>query len=187
MAVAAAAFVLAGCGHGGKAVSTASPGTTLAAIAGSDAGGTGDSTPPAEADPSTTVAVGGGGGVVSSPTTTARTTPTTPTTPTSRPPSQGMILLTSADANRTFAVARGQMVQLTLSDEGNQWGLVQVDPSGLLLANPAPAPPAHGQLVIWTAASPGTVKVTAVATAYCAAGTACPMYARLFELTLVIS
>jgi hypothetical protein len=98
-----------------------------------------------------------------------------------------MIQLTSADANRTFVVSRGQTVQLTLFDEGNKWGPVQEDPTGLLLANPGPAPPPHGQLVIWTAHSPGTVKITAVATAYCADGAICPMYARLFELTLVIS
>jgi len=98
-----------------------------------------------------------------------------------------MVQLTSADANRTFVVSRGQTVQLTLSNDGNQWGAVQDTPPGLLLPNPAPAPPPHGRLVIWTAHSPGTVKVTAVATAYCADGTPCPMYARLFEVTLVIT
>jgi hypothetical protein len=50
-----------------------------------------------------------------------------------------------------------------------------------------PAPPPHSQLVKWTARSRGAVNVTAVATAYCAAGTACPMFARLFQVTLEIS
>jgi hypothetical protein len=107
--------------------------------------------------------------------------------PISRAPAHGAIQLTSADADAIFVVATGQIVQLTLSDRGVQWGPVTVTPAGPLVAAPAPAPSPQGRLAVWVAAKPGTAKVTSVATAYCPAGTACPMWARLFAVTLVIS
>jgi hypothetical protein len=185
LAAAAAAIVLVACGSGpGQSLSAGAGGTTTTttttattAITGSS--GSSPALPPVP--PATTVK----GSTVTSP----RTTPTTtkPAAPITRPPVQGVIQLTSADANGTFAVARGQSVQLTLSDEAMQWGPVNVEPTGLLRSEPAAPPPAHGQLVLWTATSSGTVKLSSVGTAYCAAGTACPMFARLFDVTLVIS
>ena len=99
----------------------------------------------------------------------------------------GAIQLTAADDGGTFLVKVGQSVELSLSTDGLQWSPVHDNPPGLLAAEPAPAPPPHGQLVKWTARRAGAVNVTAVGTAYCAAGTACPMFARLFQVTLDIS
>jgi hypothetical protein len=81
----------------------------------------------------------------------------------------------------------GDSAQLLLADAGTQWADVQVAPAGLLAGDPTPSPPPHGVLLIWTARDPGTVKITAVGTAWCAAGTACPMWARLFEVMLTIT
>nr|MDQ6948871.1 hypothetical protein [Actinomycetota bacterium] len=92
-----------------------------------------------------------------------------------------------ANSGQTVTVRVGDSVQLLLDDPAMQWSPPKVAPDGLLTPAPASAPPPHGRLVIWTAAHTGTVKVTAVGTAWCPAGVACPMYARLFDLTIVIS
>ncbi len=178
------AVLLAGCGSGARqSLRTGAGGTTTTTTAtASTAPSPSSIVPPVASAPATTTIVKG------ATVTSLRPSPTTkPAAPITRPPDHGVIQLTSADATGTFAVARGQSVQLTLSDQETQWGPVTEDPTGLLRGDPAPPPPPHGQLVLWTATSAGTVKLRAVGTAYCAAGSACPMYARLFDVTLVIS
>jgi hypothetical protein len=184
-APAVVAALLVGCGSGAGQSLSAGAGTTTTTTPTAFTAPTTSSpiVPPVASAPATTTVVKGG--TVTSP----RPSPTTtkPAAAVTRPPVQGVIQLTSADANGTFAVARGQSVQLTLSDQAMQWGPVTVDPTGLLRSDPASPPPAHGQLGLWTATGAGTVKLSAVGTAYCAAGTACPMFARLFDVILVIS
>ena len=180
------AVLLAGCGSGaGQSLRTGAGGTTTTTTATASTAPSPSSpiVPPVASAPATTTIVKG------ATVTSLRPSPTTtkPAAPITRPPDHGVIQLTSADATGTFAVARGQSVQLTLSDQETQWGPVTEDPTGLLRGDPAPPPPPHGQLVLWTATGAGTVKLRAVGTAYCAAGSACPMYARLFDVTLVIS
>jgi hypothetical protein len=180
-----AVLLLVGCGSGAGQSLRAGAGTTTTPPPTAFTAPTTSSpiVPPVASAPATTTIVKGG--TVTSP----RPSPTTikPVAAITRPPVQGVVQLTSADANGTFAVARGQSVQLTLSDQAMQWSPVTVDPTGLLRSDPAPPPPAHGQLMLWTATGAGTVKLSAVGTAYCAAGTACPMFARLFDVILVIS
>lgn len=95
--------------------------------------------------------------------------------------------MTAADDGGTFLVKVGQSVEITLFTEGMGWSPVHDNPAGLLAPEPAPAPPPHGQLVKWAARGPGAVNVTSAAIPYCATGTACPMFARLFQVTLDIS
>ncbi|MDQ1368351.1 MAG: hypothetical protein QOF20_704, partial [Acidimicrobiaceae bacterium] len=119
--------------------------------------------------------------------TTRVTTVTTPTTlrPRSSPPVQ--VNLSSADYGRTVPVRVGDTVRLLLQDPATtNWTQVSDSPTGLLAPAPAPAPPAHSQLVIWTAMHPGTVLVTAVGVPICVTSV-CPMYARDFRVTIVIS
>jgi hypothetical protein len=97
------------------------------------------------------------------------------------------ISLTTADSQRTVSVLLGAAIHLVLDTPGNQWSPVTESPLGLLVPLPSPAPPPHGQLAIWTAAQRGTTAIKSVGTAFCAAGTACPMYAILFVVTIVIS
>lgn len=114
--------------------------------------------------------------------------PTVPrtTVPITRQPVAGIIEVTSHDNQATLVVRVGESIELTLADDNLQWGPPRDVPTGILSPLPAPAPPPHGQRVIWRAASPGTVRVTAVGTAYCAQGVACPMFAALFSVTFVI-
>jgi hypothetical protein len=124
---------------------------------------------------------------VTAPPTTKGTTVTTPTTlrPANSPPVQ--VQLTSADYGRTVPVRVGDTVRLLLQDPATtNWTQVSDSPTGLLAATPGPPPPAHSQLLIWTAMHPGTVTVTAVGLPICESSI-CPMYARHFEVTIVIS
>ncbi|MDQ1420990.1 MAG: hypothetical protein QOJ52_2952 [Acidimicrobiaceae bacterium] len=183
MATALALLVAAGCSSSKKSVSTG-PVTTTA-----------ESTTTSPESTTTTVAGGSGSTGVTvtvAPTTrvTTVTTPTTPTTPTtlrprSSPPVQ--VNLSSADYGRTVPVRVGDTVRLLLQDPATtNWTQVSDSPTGLLAPAPAPAPPAHSQLVIWTAMHPGTVLVTAVGVPICVTSV-CPMYARDFRVTIVIS
>jgi hypothetical protein len=186
-ASAVVAVLLAGCGSGaGQSLRAGAGGTTTTTTTTASTAPSPSSpiVPPVASAPAPTTIKGG---TVTSPRPSPPTTK--PVAPITRSPDQGVIHLTSADANGTFAVARGQSVQLTLTDpdQATLWGPVTEDPTGLLRRDPAPPPPAHGQLVLWTATGAGTVKLSAVGTAYCAAGTACPMFARPFNVTLVIS
>ena len=92
-----------------------------------------------------------------------------------------------ASSMGSYDLKVGQMVELTLSVPGMRWSGAEVTPTGLLTPDPAPSPPTNGYLGIWTAAATGTVTITAVGEAACAAGVACPQYARLFRVSLVIS
>lgn len=87
----------------------------------------------------------------------------------------------------SYDVKVGQLVQLTLSAPGMRWSAANVMPPGLLAPDPAPSPPVNGYLAVWTAAAAGTVSITAVGEAACAAGVACPQFARLYRVSLVIS
>jgi hypothetical protein len=174
--VVAISAALAGCSASKQSVSTGSvtttePSTTIA-------------------QPTTTAAVGGGSGstgiTVTVPPTTKATTVTTPTTlrPANSPPVQ--VQLTSADYGRTVPVRVGDTVRLLLQDPATNWTQVMDLPAGLLASAAAPAPPAHSLLVLWTAMHPGTVTVTAVGLPICDTAV-CPMYARDFRVTIVIS
>ena len=98
-----------------------------------------------------------------------------------------LISLTSADSGRTVTLRVGDSVKLLLDDTGMQWSSVTESQPGVLAPAPSPAPPPHGQLAIWTAVARGTDSLKSVGTAWCAAGVACPMFARLFDVTLVVS
>jgi hypothetical protein len=145
--------------------------------------------------PVTTTPIAGSG----PPTTTPASAPAT-TTPISGPattvvtrttPTTGetsiVVQVTAADSGQTFDLRVGQSVELTLATAGQQWNGVNVTPPGILAGDPTPSPPPHGQLLIWTAVKTGTVTISATGTALCAAGQACPMYARLFSVTIVVS
>jgi hypothetical protein len=178
--IVAASAALTGCSGSKKSVSTGPLGTT-------------EPSTTAVATTSTTSAttVGGGSGstavTVTVPPTTKSTTTSTTLRPKSASPVQVQVQVTSADDRRTVPVRVGDSVRLLLADRDTNWTQVSDSPMGLLAPAPAPAPPPHGQLVIWTAMHPGTVTVKAVGTPICAASVACPMYARLFEVTITIS
>jgi len=97
-----------------------------------------------------------------------------------------VVQLTAADQG-TVTVRVGEMVELTLDSTGLKWSSVMVTPTGLLQTDPAPTPPPHGQLLIWEAVAPGTVRISAGGTAVCAADSPCPLFVRLFAVTIVIS
>ena len=127
-------------------------------------------------------------------TTTASTTsPTTATTVAltspvvvGSGPAITLTTITSADAGKTVNLSIGASVRLLLDDAGVQWGDAQVAPDGLLAGDPTPSPPPHGVLLIWTARQAGTATITATGTAWCAPDAACPMWARLFTVTVKI-
>jgi hypothetical protein len=96
------------------------------------------------------------------------------------------IEVTSGDIRRTVSVQVGDTVRLLLSDPGKVWEQVSVSPGGLLAPEPAPSPPALGQLEIWTAVKQGTVEISASGRPDCR-NPVCPMYALYFQVTLVIS
>jgi len=97
------------------------------------------------------------------------------------------VQVTAANDGQTIALRVGQSLELTLTSAGQQWNGVTVTPAGILAGDPTPSPPPHGQLLIWTALRSGTVRISAVATALCPAGQACPQYARLFSVTVIVS
>jgi ABC-type transport system substrate-binding protein len=136
------------------------------------------------ASPSTTA----GSTSTSSSSTTVGPPPTSLAPATTIAPNQSGILttITSADSGETLDVRVGDSIRLLLSDAGTQWTNTQVEPDQLFAGDPTPSPPPHGVLLIWTARQTGTAKITATGTAWCAPGTACPMWARLFEVTLNI-
>ena len=94
--------------------------------------------------------------------------------------------LTDGDSGRAVQLRVGESLRLALDGAGTQWGQVSVDPEGLLQGDPTPSPPPHGALLIWTAARTGTVTISSTATAWCPSGVACPMWALLFKVTVVI-
>jgi hypothetical protein len=168
--------VLVGCGSGAL-TATATTATT---------GNTG-----------TTATTGVTGGVSTTVPSTASGEISSPTNPNTAPRSTSTsqpvhqtgptIELTIANDQQTVAAKVGQTVTLVLEDPVLQWTNVKVAPDGLLQPRPSPAPPPHGQRATWTAAKRATVAISAVGTPWCAAGTACPMFARLFKVTLIIS
>ncbi len=97
------------------------------------------------------------------------------------------ITVTAADDRKTVNLRIGDSVRLLLDDPAFHWANVNVSPAGRLAPDPAPSPPPHGALAIWTAVQRGTVTITAVAAAWCEAGVACPMWARLYQVTVVVS
>lgn len=180
--VVAAGITLAGCGSGAKAagskqVKLTSPSTTTTVTTLPTA-----TTLPVAA-PTTIPAT-----VTTRPSTTPTTVKVNPTTTTSMPGSGGdtVIQLTSTSKS-PVSITVGESVELTLSNSGMSWSNLNVSPAGLLAPDPSPSPPAHGILAIWTAVHAGTATVTATGVALCAPTVACPMYARLYSLTIVIS
>lgn len=115
--------------------------------------------------------------------------PIVATTTTTRVPGAGpaQFQITSADSGQTVTLRVGDSVRLVLDDAGMQWTTVNQTAPGLLRPDPAPSPPPHGQLLIWTAVQKGTDTVSATGTAFCPAQIACPMYARLFQVTIQVS
>jgi len=97
------------------------------------------------------------------------------------------VQVTAADDGQTFDIHVRQSVELTLSTPGQQWNGVTVTPTDILAGDPTPSPPPHGVLLIWTAVRTGTVRISAVATPLCAPAQACPQWARLFSVTVVVS
>jgi hypothetical protein len=172
MIVAAAA--LAGCTAGAGTVSTG----VSAPPAPSSAVGTSSPTPVTGATGPGTTHPLAGTTVAPAPTTTAAGPETV--APVS-------ISLSSADFGRTVHLRLRDSVQVTLEDAGMRWSSLTVSPVGPLRPDPAPAPPPNGQLAIWTAVQPGTVTVSATGTAGCTPPRACPLFARLFQVTIVIS
>lgn len=172
----AVAFTVAGCDGTSKSVSLKAPTTTSASTTTTSVAVPGSTVPTVTSPPATT-------------TTTVSKPKTGSTTTTTRPTSSGgpEIQLTLANDGRTVDVVIGQMVELTVASSDMQWGGLNVMPAGLLAPDPAPLPPTGSLLAIWTATAAGTVKVNAVGTAKCAPGVACPQYARLFTVTLVIT
>jgi hypothetical protein len=167
LVVVVAAAIVAGCGSGPKSVG-AGPGTPTTA--------------PSVA-PTTVGLPGGAGSVATVPIGTRTTTPPT----TARSGAKATIVQLTGATPGPVDISVGQTVELTLSGPGMRWSAIMVDPVGLLQPAPAPTPPANGQLAIWTAAGPGTVRITSGEMAACAPGTLCPQFVRLFALTVVIS
>jgi len=123
--------------------------------------------------------VNAGGGGVPAPATTTTAVPRTAD-------STAAVRLTAADQG-TVTASVGQRIELSLVTASLQWSPITVTPAGLLRPDPVPSPPLHGRVAIWTAVQPGTARVTAAGTAVCAAATPCPLFARLFSVTIVIS
>jgi hypothetical protein len=187
---AVAAMTLAGCGGGAK---TATSKLELTGSSSSTSTTTSSST-------STTVATSLPGATTtapapSTPTTVAKPKTTVPTTvavtTTSNPGTTGgqALELTSASQG-TYDLAIGQLVQLTLSNAGEEWEQLNVTPTGLLDGDPSPSPPPDGILAVWTAVAPGTATITANEFVLCSPTEVCPNVAnivRLFQVKLVIS
>ena len=95
--------------------------------------------------------------------------------------------LSSADSGKTVQLRVRDSVRVTLEDAGMRWSALTMSPAGPLRPDPAPSPPPNGQLAIWTAVQPGTATVRATGTAGCTPAQACPLFARLFQVTIVIS
>jgi len=191
---AVAAMTLASCGGGAKSASSklkltgsssrstttttatttgASAPTTVATLPGATTTKPATGTPTTVAKPKTTV-----------PTTVGVTTTSNPGT------TGGQILELTSDSQGTFDLAIGQMVQLTLSNAGDEWEQLNVTPAGLLDGDPSPSPPDNGILAVWTAVAPGTVTITANEFVLCSPMEVCPNVAnivRLFQVKLVIS
>jgi hypothetical protein len=67
------------------------------------------------------------------------------------------------------------------------WSNAAASPDGFLAPDPAPSPPPRGVLAIWTAVKAGSVTLKALGTPWCPAPMACPMYARLYQATVVVT
>jgi hypothetical protein len=172
---------LTGCSGGKNAVSTGPLSTTEPATA--PIAPTTDTT----STTSSGAHSGSTGVTVTAPPTTKGTTVTTPTTLRSANSPPVQVQLSSADFGRTVPVRVGDTIRLLLDDQATRWEPVSESRPGLLAPAPAPKPPTDGQLVIWTAMHPGSVTVKSTGFPVCAVNMACPMYARLFEVTIVIS
>ncbi len=171
-------MTLIGCSAPARPVSTAAPSTAATATA--PAGG------PATTAQAHTPATSSGP-AVTTPASTATTM--TRTTSTTKPPgaAPAQFAITSADSGTTVTMRVGDTLRLVLDDTAMQWTNLNETQPGLLRADPAPAPPPHGQLAIWTAVQKGVDTVSSTGTAFCPAGTACPMFARLFQMTIQVS
>jgi len=95
----------------------------------------------------------------------------------------GNVVITNADGNKTIEVHKGDRVAVQLGDTQN-WS-VEFDPTGILTRVPNILV-IRGEQGVYTATATGTTTLKATGTAICAAGQACPMYAILFQTTIVV-
>jgi hypothetical protein len=110
--------------------------------------------------------------------------------PTSTVPSTtipGTTVITELDSAKTFRLRVGEVLSVRLADAATRWADLRVTSDGVLRAEPAPDQPPHGIAARWTAVQVGSVRIPATGTAWCAPNTACPMWARLFDVTVVVA
>jgi hypothetical protein len=95
------------------------------------------------------------------------------------------VVITRANDRGTVHARVGDTIQVTLGTE-YEW---RVDPpDGVVLAQDQKKSYliVRGTQAIWTAAAPGTSRITATGTVICPSGQACIMIAILFTTTVVV-
>jgi hypothetical protein len=100
-------------------------------------------------------------------------------------PIPGAVVITRANDRGTVHARVGDTIQVTLGTE-YEW---RVDPpDGVVLAQDQKRSYliVRGTQAIWTAAAPGTSRITATGTVICPTGQACIMIAILFTTTVVV-
>jgi hypothetical protein len=99
-------------------------------------------------------------------------------------PIPGAVLVTRANDRGTVHARVGDTIQIALGTEF-EW---RVDPpDGVVLKrSPQNYLLVRGTQAIWTAAAPGTSKITATGTVICPSGQACIMIAILFTTTVIV-
>jgi hypothetical protein len=105
--------------------------------------------------------------------------------PTPIPPILGAVLITRANDRGTVHARVGDTIQIALGTE-YEW---RVDlPDGVVLVPGAQRYLlVRGTQAVWTAASPGTVTITATGTVVCPSGQACILIALLFTTTVTVA
>lgn len=111
-----------------------------------------------------------------------------PVAPTPRLTQGFDVLIT--DTDRAVAVRSGQRVELILHAKPgmSDWSGVNVDDDTVLRAVPTGITAARGVTIAgYEAARPGTATIRATATPLCTPGQACPLFAMIFEVQVIVT
>lgn len=189
----------------GPTTDQSAPPSTPASVGNPDPGGTtttggsspttrgsGGSGPTAKPTGPTTTTTSRGPGATS-PGPPASTTTAPPTTAAGGPPAPGPapgppVTLTAADAGRSVALARGQVLVVELLADGQgTWSGLSASDRSVLETVAAPRRTDGNAMATFTAVGPGQATVTAVQSPACGQATPpCLAPARLFEVTVVV-
>jgi len=97
----------------------------------------------------------------------------------------GTVMVTTADEGKTVNTRVGDHIQIALGEKYD-WHVDAAD--GTVLVRPVQNYMlVRGTQAIYLAASPGTATIRATGTAVCASGSPCPLFAVLFNATVIVS